>query len=162
MRRSDRAIDDDSEIEHILSGAAYGFLATSYQDQPYLRPNLFWYDADHRRIYLHGAREGRTPRTLQANPHVCFGVARMGRLLPAEQALEFSLEYESVIVFGQARLVLEPEEARLALEALIEKYFPDQRPGEHYRPITPPELEQTAVYAIEVESWSGKRKPPQD
>jgi len=30
-------------------------------------------------------------------------------------------------------------------------------PGKHYRPITPKELARTSVYAIAIDSWSGKR-----
>ncbi len=157
MRRRDLAIDDKAEIERMLEKAPYGFLATSHEGQPFLRPSLFWYDAVSRRIYLHGARQGRTPSNLESNPRVCYGVASMGRLLPADEAIEFSAEYESVIAFGSARLVTDPEESRRALEGLIQKYFPDLQPGTDYRPITQSELDQTAVYAIEVESWSGKR-----
>lgn len=159
MRRRDLAIGDDAEIKRILEKAPYGFLATSHEGQPFLRPCLFWYDPASRRIYMHGARRGRTPSNLASNPRVCYGVASMGRLLPADEAIEFSVEYESVIAFGTARLVTDAEEGRRALEGLMQKYFPDHRPGSDYRPITPSELDQTAVYAIEVESWSGKRNP---
>jgi nitroimidazol reductase NimA-like FMN-containing flavoprotein (pyridoxamine 5'-phosphate oxidase superfamily) len=43
------------------------------------------------------------------------------------------------------------------LYGLIAKYFPRMSPGEEYRPITEQELERTSVYAIAVDSWSGKR-----
>jgi nitroimidazol reductase NimA-like FMN-containing flavoprotein (pyridoxamine 5'-phosphate oxidase superfamily) len=33
--------------------------------------------------------------------------------------------------------------------------------GEDYRPITDEELKRTSVYAIAIESWSGKRNWPQ-
>ena len=45
---------------------------------------------------------------------MCFSAAEMGRLLPADTALEFSVEYASVIAFGKARLVTGEEEARWA------------------------------------------------
>ncbi len=41
---------------------------------------------------------------------------------------------------------------------LLDKYLPHLRPGEHYRPITDDELARTAVYAFQIESWSGKQK----
>jgi hypothetical protein len=31
------------------------------------------------------------------------------------------------------------------------------KPGEDYRPITENELKRTSLYAIHIESWSGKR-----
>ena len=43
------------------------------------------------------------------------------------------------------------------LYGLIQKYFPIMRAGQDYRPITEAELKRTSVYAIAIESWSGKR-----
>ncbi len=72
-------------------------------------------------------------------------------------ALEFSLQYESVVVFGKVRIVDEQEEQEYALNSLLRKYFPEMQPGREYRPIIDEELMRTSVYAIQVESWSGKR-----
>ena len=67
------------------------------------------------------------------------------------------MQYESVIAFGKVRIVEGEEPKRRALYGLIEKYFPEMTPGEQYRPITENELKRTSVYAISIESWSGKR-----
>jgi nitroimidazol reductase NimA-like FMN-containing flavoprotein (pyridoxamine 5'-phosphate oxidase superfamily) len=72
-------------------------------------------------------------------------------------ALEFSLQYESVVAFGLIRVLVEAEEQRRALYGMIAKYFPAMSPGHEYRPITDEEFAQTSVYAIAIESWSGKR-----
>lgn len=158
MRREDRAMNDQSRLRALLERAQFGTLATSFKSQPYQNINLFWFDAEHRRLYFHTAREGRTRTNIEANPRVCFTAAEMGRLLPAEAALEFSVEYASVIAFGRARLVTGEEEARRGLQGLLDKYFPDLMPGEHYRPIAADELERTAVFAVDIESMSGKTK----
>jgi len=147
-----------SELRVLLERSQFGTLATSLDSQPYQNINLFWFDAEHERIYFHTALEGRTRTNIEANPHVCFSVAEMGRLLPADTALEFSVEYASVITFGQARIVEDEQEAHSGLQGLLDKYFPDLKPGVHYRPIMDDELKQTAVYAIDIESMSGKRK----
>ena len=60
------------------------------------------------------------------------------------------------LVFGTARILEDPEEKRTALYSLIRKYFPEMEAGKEYRPITDKELKRTTVYAIEIESWSGK------
>jgi hypothetical protein len=82
----------------------------------------------------------------------------MGKLLPADTAIEFSTEYTSVIIFGEARVVKSDEEKRFGLQGLLDKYFPNLHAGEGYRPITSDELDQTAVCAIEINAWSGKLK----
>jgi uncharacterized protein len=157
LRRSDRALPDEG-VRALLGRAAYGFTATAIDGQPFQHTSLFWYDDSARRIYLHGALQGRMITNVQANPRVCFTVAEMGRLLPATTAFNFSHEYCSVVAFGRARLVETEDEKRFALQALLDKYFPDLRPSRDYRPITDEELAATAVYAIEIEAWSGKQK----
>jgi nitroimidazol reductase NimA-like FMN-containing flavoprotein (pyridoxamine 5'-phosphate oxidase superfamily) len=82
----------------------------------------------------------------------------MGRLLPADEALEFSVEYAAVVVFGTVRAVRDPEEKRRVLERIMTKYAPRLLPGRDYRPITDGELRRTAVHSLEIEAWSGKEK----
>jgi nitroimidazol reductase NimA-like FMN-containing flavoprotein (pyridoxamine 5'-phosphate oxidase superfamily) len=77
-------------------------------------------------------------------------------LLPSNVALEFSLQYRSVVVFGSARIIIDPDEAKKLLYGLLSKYFPDMTAGKEYREITEKELRATSVYAIKIEEWSGK------
>lgn len=158
IRRTDRALEDDTRITELLHRQQVGFIATSLDNQPFLNPNLYWFDEAQGRIYFHTASVGRTRANIEANPKVCFGVADMGDLIPAETAMEFSTEYASVLVFGQARVVEDRNEAEHGLYGLLGKYFPEHRPGEHYQAITPQELTLTSVFAIEIETWSGKQK----
>jgi len=82
----------------------------------------------------------------------------MGRLLPAPTALEFSVEYSGVTVFGRGRVVTDPVEAKGALQKLLDKYAPHLEPARDYRATTDAELARTAVYRIDIETWSGKQK----
>jgi nitroimidazol reductase NimA-like FMN-containing flavoprotein (pyridoxamine 5'-phosphate oxidase superfamily) len=156
MRRTDRAITDDAEIAELLRQADICRIATSVDDQPFISANTFWYDGE--RIFFHTATEGRTLSNVERNPRVCLEVDWVGRWLPAKTALEFSVEYTGVVVFGRARLLEHDAEKERALQGLLDKYFPDLKPGVDYRPITPKELEITAVFAVDIEAWSGKRK----
>jgi nitroimidazol reductase NimA-like FMN-containing flavoprotein (pyridoxamine 5'-phosphate oxidase superfamily) len=158
IRRSDRAMPSDREIEALLLKAKIGFIATSIENQPFINPNFFWYDQEHRRIYFHTAIEGRTQSNIEQNPEVCFCIAEMGRLLPAKEALKFSTEYASVCAFGRTRLVETDAEKQHGLEGLLKKYFPKLHPNRDYRSITEDELAQTSVFAVEIDAWSGKQK----
>ena len=154
-RRIDRA-KDDAWIAAFLQRVPYGILATEAQGQTFQKPTLFVYAPSDHAIYFHGATEGRLPANLQANPRASFCAAEMGRLLPADTAMEFGVEYASVVVFGTVRLLSDPGEAERALQLLLDRYFPHLQPGEDYRPIIPEELNITAVYRLDVEAWSGK------
>ncbi|MEA3337125.1 MAG: pyridoxamine 5'-phosphate oxidase family protein [Chloroflexota bacterium] len=158
MRRSDRAVEDDAWIGSFLSEAPFGILATERDGQPFVNSNLFVYDGASRCIYIHTARTGRTRDNIEANNRVCFHVAAMGRLLPADVALEFSVEYEGVTLFGRATIIADRDEASYGLQHLLDKYFPHLKPGRDYRPIIEEELSRTTVIRIDIEGITGKRK----
>lgn len=158
VRRQDRAVDDAAWITAFLQRAPVGILATASDGQPFINSNLFVYDPAAHAIYLHTARIGRTRANVEANANVCFHVFEMGRLLPADTALEFSVEYGGVTVFGRGQVIDDPDEARDGLQLLLDKYFPHLHPGQDYRPIADDELARTAVYRIAIDAWSGKRK----
>ena len=157
VRRADRAVTDDAWIVDLLQRAPIGALATVSDGQPFINSNLFVYDAGAHVIYMHTARIGRTQGNVEAYERVCFSVSEMGRLLPADEALEFSVEYAGVVVFGRAAII-EGDDAEHGLQLLLDKYFPHLQPGRDYRPIVPEELKRTSVYRIEIDSWSGKQK----
>ncbi|MCP4591651.1 MAG: pyridoxamine 5'-phosphate oxidase family protein [bacterium] len=158
VRRHDRAVHDDEWIRAFLRRAPFGTLATAADHQPFLHTSSFVYDQAVGAVYFHGAHAGRTPQNLAANDRVCFSVSEMGRLLPAERAMGFSVEYAGVVIFGRASLVTDPTEARGALDQLMNKYFPHLAPGRHYANMTEDELAMTAVYRLDIQAWSGKEK----
>ncbi|MGW8250662.1 MAG: pyridoxamine 5'-phosphate oxidase family protein [Anaerolineales bacterium] len=156
MRRSELSQDEDW-IHILLQRAQVGHVATRWEEQPFITPTTFWYDSGRHEIYFHSNISGRLRANSERHAQVCFEASQMGRLLPSNVALEFSVQYESVVAFGRIRLLQDEEEKGRALYGLIEKYFPGMQPGREYRPITESELKRTAVYAIAVDSWSGKR-----
>lgn len=158
VRRTDRAVNDDAWIKQFLRVAAVGTLATVHEGQPFVNTNLFIYDEDAHSIYTHTARVGRTEANIRAAQNVCFSIMEMGRLLPAPEALQFSVEYAGVTVFGTAHVVEDEDEATRVLQALLDKYAPHLHAGEDYRPPVPEELKRTAVFRINIEEWSAKKK----
>jgi nitroimidazol reductase NimA-like FMN-containing flavoprotein (pyridoxamine 5'-phosphate oxidase superfamily) len=163
LRRSDREVTDEEWIKALLRRAPIGVLATVHDGQPFVNTNLFVYDEAAHAIYFHTARMGRTRANIESYDRICFSVYEMGRLLPADTALEFSVEYASVVIFGTAARISDPQQATDALHCLLCKYAPQLRPGQDYRPVVPEELARTSVYRIAIEEWTGKRKAmPED
>jgi nitroimidazol reductase NimA-like FMN-containing flavoprotein (pyridoxamine 5'-phosphate oxidase superfamily) len=147
---------DDEWIRSFLHEAQIGHIATSYDGQPFINPTTFWYDEDNHQIVFHSNVAGRIRSNIESNSKVSLEASILGRLLPSNVALEFSLQFRSVVVFGNARVVKDPNEARRLLYGLIGKYFPKMKAGKEYREITDKELRATSIYAIEIEAWSGK------
>jgi hypothetical protein len=158
MRRSDRQITDEAWIAEFLMQTPVGVLATSDSEQPFINSNLFAYSESRNSIYLHTANLGRTKSTIESNPKVCFHVFEMGRFLPADEALEFSVEYAGVSIFGEALILEDAADKEQALQLILDKYAPHLLPGKDYRGITSEELKRTTVYSISINEWSAKKK----
>ena len=156
QRRKEHAMSDEWTHAFLLR-APIGHVATRWDDQPFITPTNFWYDVDRHVIYFHSNIVGRVRANAERHDRVCFEASEFGRFLPSNVALEFSIQYESVIAFGSIRVVDDADEQRHALYGLLKKYFPTMTPGVEYRPITDGELKRTSVYAIAIDSWSGKR-----
>ena len=147
---------DEEWIRAILQEARVAHIASSRDGQPFLTPSTFWFDEDNHQIIFHSNIAGRIRSNIETNPKLCVEVSELGKMLPSNIALEFSLQFRSVVVFGTARLVSDPQETRRVLYGLINKYFPLLTPGQEFREITDKELRSTSVYAIQIEEWSGK------
>ena len=154
--RKPKYAKDDQWIREFLETCEVGHIASRWDGQPFITPSTFWYDPERHEIYFHSNIRGRIRKNVDRHPEVCFEASRVGNALPSNVALLFSIQYASVIAFGQIRVLDDSADQRYALNGLIRKYFPDMRPGEQYRPITDEELQQTSVYAIAITSWSGK------
>jgi nitroimidazol reductase NimA-like FMN-containing flavoprotein (pyridoxamine 5'-phosphate oxidase superfamily) len=158
IRRSDRVVNDEAWIKELLQRTPIGILATVHDGQPFLNSNLFVYDDAEHAIYMHTARVGRTRANVEGGEAVCFMVYEMGRLLPAKAALNFSVEYASVVIFGTATRLEDEKQATDALHLLLKKYAPHLQRGQDYHAVVPEELTRTSVYRIAIEEWSGKKK----
>lgn len=151
MRRKDKALQH-GEIVRLLHEGEYGILSTvDEKGQAYGVPLNYIYLNDG--LYFHSALEGHKVANILGNSKVSFCIVGRTRLLPAE----FSTEFESVIVFGEARAVQDDERYQ-ALVGLVEKYSPEfLEQGLKY-------IEQfdsrTKVVRIDVHSMTGKAAPP--
>lgn len=150
MRRKDKALPMDA-IVLLLQAAEYGVLSTvDAQGQPYGVPLNYVFSRGC--LYFHCALEGRKLDNLLANRKVSFCVVGRTRLLPAE----FSTEYESVIVRGEA-VEVQGAERHQALLELIEKYSPEFiDAGRRYIEMHD---KRTKIVRIDIQAMTGKAKP---
>jgi len=148
MRRAEKEITDRALIDAVLHKAEVLRLALVDQGEPYIVPLMFGYDG--RRLVFHSAREGRKIDILRINPRVCFECEVDVALQPADSVCSWSVEYRSVIGYGTARFLEDPEEKRQALELLMDHYT--SGPYE-FRESS---LAASCLVEILVESVSGK------
>jgi nitroimidazol reductase NimA-like FMN-containing flavoprotein (pyridoxamine 5'-phosphate oxidase superfamily) len=147
---------DDGWIKAFLQRSLIAHIAHTSDGQPFVTPTNFWFDEPAHRIIFHSNLAGRLRSNLEANPRVCLETSEYGRFLPSNAALEFSVQFRSVMVFGGIRILADAGEIRSVLNSLLAKYFPRLHPGVEFRPISDNEIARTSVYSLEIESWSGK------
>lgn len=148
MRRADREITDQAELQAMLAGQNVLHLGLWDGREPYVVPMNYGYDGE--ALYLHSALEGRKIEALRAYPRVCFTVTAEQTVVPAEVACGWSVKYRSVIGYGTARLLEGAEEKAAGLDVIMRQFT--ERKAE-YRPEA---LAKTAVIRIEIEEMTGK------
>jgi hypothetical protein len=149
MRRKDREITDRAAIEAILRRATVCRIGLVGKDGPYVVPMSFGYDAG--RLYLHSAREGRKIDLLREDPRVCFEVDLDVDVVRKENPCQWSLRYRSVVGFGRAVLVEDPEEKRRGLEVILRHHGGDPS-ALHER-----SLDGVSLIRIEIREMMGKQ-----
>lgn len=149
MRRQEK-IMCQLDTEKIVHEAEFGTLACCGSNgYPYSVPvNYAWENGV---IYIHSAREGGKLDSIAFNNKVSFSIVNYQRLLPDK----FDTEYESVIIFGEATLVVDVQEKRHALTLLIEKYSHDFR--EQGMVYIDKAMDATAVIKVNIQHMTGKR-----
>ena len=149
-------IRNDEWIRNFLTRGQIAHIATYWEDQPFVTPSTYLYDEANHRLVFHSNIAGRIRSNIEHYSQVCAEVSELGKLLPSNVALEFSLQYRSVVVFGSATILENEQEKREVMHRLIAKYFNKMQPGKDFRPVTDKELNRTSVYEIKIDSWSGK------
>jgi nitroimidazol reductase NimA-like FMN-containing flavoprotein (pyridoxamine 5'-phosphate oxidase superfamily) len=74
-------------------------------------------------LYIHGSQASRMLRTLSGGVDACVTVTIIDGLVLARSAFHHSMNYRSVVIFGRATLVANPEEKSAALLALSEHFI---------------------------------------
>lgn len=150
MRRKDKEIQTREEIVEIIEKAPVCRLGLCQDNVPYVVPMNFGYRDGC--LFLHCAKEGRKMDMIRANPRVCFEIDMDVEVVRAEQPCDWGMKFASVIGFGTASVLEDPEEKKGGLDAIMEHY--SSKPQHPY-----PEfyLKHTAVIRVEVEELTGKR-----
>ncbi|NTU65289.1 MAG: pyridoxamine 5'-phosphate oxidase family protein [Chloroflexi bacterium] len=118
QRRPKNAMSDEW-VKDFLRRAAIGHVATRWDDQPFITPTSFWYDEAQQAIIIHSNIVGRIRANSERHDQVCFEASEYGEFLPSNVALEFTVQYQSVIAFGRIRVIEGEDEKRRALYGLI-------------------------------------------
>jgi nitroimidazol reductase NimA-like FMN-containing flavoprotein (pyridoxamine 5'-phosphate oxidase superfamily) len=159
-RLPDRGSHDRETIDSILDAGFLAHVGFCLDGQPFVIPTLYGRDGE--RLYLHGSAASRMLRELETGVAVCVTVTLVDGLVLSRSAFDHSMNYRSIVAFGTARKVVDPEQKvkslRVISEHLIAGRWADVRgPSEK-------ELKATMVLEFSIEEASSKVRsgPPLD
>ncbi|MFK4070591.1 pyridoxamine 5'-phosphate oxidase family protein [Streptomyces sp. NPDC029674] len=167
-RSRERASYDHESVHAILDEAYVCHLGFVRDGAPVVLPTLYGRVGD--RLYVHGSTGSRPLRMAGASPEkateetreedpgleVCLTVTHVDGLVLARSAFHHSINYRSVVVHGTARQVTDPEEKRVALDALVDHVVPGRTADS--RPANAKELAATAVLRLDLNEVSAKAR----
>lgn len=149
MRRSDKAVTEQSAIEKILRAGKTCQLAFSEDPVPYLVTlNYGYHDGV---LYFHAACEGRKIDLIRKNGQAAFTVALDLGLVKGENACDWSVRFQSVVGHGQISLFETVEEKQRALDLFMAQYsaaefsYPDKM------------IQATAVFKLVISEMTVKQ-----
>lgn len=159
VRLPERGRYDRETIYRIIDEALICHVGLVEAEQPVVIPTL--HARKENEILLHGATTSRLIKYVAAGHPVCVAMTLIDGLVLARSVFHHSVNYRSVVLFGQGRLIAEIEKL-----AYLEYFTNRLLPGRwaEVRPPNEPELKATAVVSIPIELASAKFRmgPPGD
>lgn len=153
-RRPERGSYDRTAAEAILDAAFVAHVGFVVDDQPIVVPMVHARDGD--RLLLHGSVASRLLRSLDRGAPVCVTVTLVDGLVLAHSHFHHSVNYRSVVILGTARRVRSRDEQRRALARIVDHVVPGR--ASESRPATDPELAETMVLEVAIETASVKTR----
>jgi len=142
---------DRVTINSILDSAPLAHIAFE-TDSPAILPMVFWRNGDF--VYFHGSSQNRMFGALAEGSPCCFAVTILDGFVAARAAIHHSVNYRSVIVYGDAEDVKDADEKMEALQGLIERFYPGR--WSQVRPPSAEEFAMVRVFKLPIQEASAK------
>ena len=159
-RHPERAVTDREAVHAVLDEALVGHVGIVVDGAPVVIPMMFARLGD--AVYLHGSAASRIMRALASGAEACFTVTLLDGLVLARSAFSHSMNYRSVVAFGRAEEVVDPDEKARAFDALVDRVGPGR--SREARPPTDKEWRATLLVRLPLTEVSAKARtgPPVD
>lgn len=160
-RLPERGVYGRDAIDAILDEALICHLAwVTEEGWPRVIPTIHARIGD--TLYVHGSTASRTLRGVCDGREICVEVTLLDGLVLTRSAFHHSMNYRSVVVYGRAREITDPDEKFAGQRALVEHVAHGR--AEDARMPNQRELDQTTLLAIEIVEASAKVRtgPPHD
>jgi nitroimidazol reductase NimA-like FMN-containing flavoprotein (pyridoxamine 5'-phosphate oxidase superfamily) len=147
-----RGVYDRELVYGILDEGFICHVGFAVDGRPFVIPTGYARVKDE--LYIHGSQVSRMLRTLSSGIDVCVAVTLLDGLVLARSAFHHSINYRSVVMFGNASLVDDREAKLAALFAFSEHVIPGR--WDDVREPTETELKATTVLSLPLVEVSAK------
>lgn len=160
MRRSPRlGTHRRAVIDAILDATPLCHIAHVVEGRPVAIPTLQWRIED--QLYWHGSTASRMIRTQGVGGPICLTVTMLDGWVLARSAFHHTMNYRSVMCFGQPQRIAEDARKLEVLELFMRRWLPGR--WEKLRPTKRKELAATDVMTMPILAASAKvRSGPPD
>jgi len=155
VRRTDRQNSDPSFLQDLLLHSMSCTIAVATSDYPLIHASFFAYDQGTDEIIFHFSRHGFGAQEMVHEKKVAISLYKFGKLYTATKAVDFGGEYQSVVIYGQLKLVEEETEKLQAMEFFFQKYF-GHISKDAYTPTNLTEIRPIHVFKVKIDKWIGK------
>ena len=158
VRNPKRADYDRTAVNEIIDATPLCHFSYIIDGRPYIIPTLQWREGD--TIYWHGSSASRFIRQIEGKD-VCLAITHFDGFVLARSAFHHSINYRSVILFGEATKIKEAQKNTL-LQSFVENLIPGR--WKNLRPMTAKEAKATTVFSMPIDEGSAKVRtgPPVD
>ena len=159
MRLLKREITDPEILREIIEECDVVRIGASESDGIFVVPVNYGYDLSFQngkadlKLYIHGAGEGRKAEAFASNPLVAVEMDRMVSVISGDYTCSYSCAYQSIMGNGSIRRLDGKQEKIYALTRIMEHMAPEAEIQ-----FSPEMLARTAVFQINVDSFTGKER----
>lgn len=152
-RLPERASYDPEVVHAILDEGYVCHIGVVIDGSPVVIPSLYARDGDS--VLIHGSPASRTLRTAKAEGiEICLTVTLVDGFVIARSGFHHSMNYRSVVIFGNAVPITDDDERARALDHLVDTLVPGQVAA--VRPMTRNEMKGTMVLRLPITEASAK------
>lgn len=122
--------------------------------EPVVIPMLYAREGE--RLLLHGSVASRLLRELSGGIPICVTVTHIDGMVLAASVFDHSANYRSVVIFGRARLIEDPQQKARIFDQMVEYMIPGRT--QDARPANRKETNATTVLELPIETFSVKQR----
>ena len=149
MRNKKKAVTERGAIESIIERSLVCRIGLTDGEYPYVVPLNFGYRDN--TLYFHTGHKGKKVELLRKNRNVCFEFDCHHEVKPSDNPCKWAMKYRSVVGYGKASFVHDPESKKKALDIIRAHY------GGNASGYPETNLKKALIIKVAIQAMTGRR-----